>query len=250
MIDFLSSDILATQSNREQPQTSPTPTASTSMSTSTILYQGALSAGKWSDAEELILKQATRSFLDGTLADCAEGEAFTTYIAAYINCPVSRILNKFLDKPVLKARYSASSEGFEENWDALDLEDFSSWHDIVPALDFDSLLQMEQDRFLEYSANTAQGLDAFDALIERDCEFNRRVQKMAETTAPRRKRKSRSTPMSARFKSCFGPSTASSSGDDLSSCPSSPSSETSTPRCQRPRYGSFMFESDAVTVSF
>ena len=105
------------------------------MPTSSIHYQGATSAGKWSDAEDQILKHATRSFLDGTLADCAEGEAFTTYIAAYMNCPVSRIMNKFLDKPVLKARYLVSSEGFEENWDALDLEEFFSWHDVAPNFD-------------------------------------------------------------------------------------------------------------------
>ena len=204
------------------------------MTTSTILYQGPMSGGKWSDAEEQILKQATRNFLDGTLADCVEGEAFTTYIAAYMNCPVSRILNKFLDKPVLKARYLVRGAEFAEDWDALDLDDFTSWHDIALTHEFDSLVQMEQERFLEYSAGPVKGSESFEALVERDTEFSRRVQKMSETTAPRRKRKSRSTPMSARFKSCFGPSPESSG--DSSSCPSSPGSEASTPPRQRPRY--------------
>ena len=217
------------------------------MSTSTILYQGAISGGKWSDAEEKILKQATRGFLDGTLSDCAEGEAFTTYIAAYMNCPVSRILNKFLDKPVLKARYLVHGGEFTEDWDALALDDFTSWHNIALTHEFDSLLQMEQERFLEYSADPARGLEPYGVLIERDCEFNRRVQKMSETTAPRRKRKSRSTPMSARFKSCFGPSSETSG--DSSSCSSSPSSEASTPPRQRARHNcEYTSESDALSV--
>ena len=207
------------------------------MSTSNILYQGALSAGKWSSHEERKLEQATCNFVDGTLSDCAEGESFTTYIASHMNCPVSRVMNKFLDKPILKSRYLISGKEFEEYWD---LENVSTWNDVTSTVDFDLLLHMEQNRFLEYSA---QGLDAFEALIERDCEFNKRVQKMAETDAPLRKRKSRRTPTSALFKSCFAPSSS-------SSMSSHSDSEASTPRFQRARYDSdYTSESDTRSIS-
>lgn len=159
--------------------------------TSIILYRGSVSAGKWSDAEERTLIDATRSFLDGDIKDCAEGEAFTTYIAAYMNCSVSRILNKCLDKPILKARYLVSSEDFVERWSGYEIENIKSPDEKSLARDFYSLLQMEQERYLKYSANSALISDAYEALIERDREFNRRVQKMLELPATRRKRKSR-----------------------------------------------------------
>ena len=156
------------------------------MPPSSIIYQGASSGGRWSDAEEQILKQVTRNFLDGTLADCVEGEAFTTYIAAYMNYPVSRILNKFLDKPVLKARYLVRGAEFAEDWDALDLDDFTSWHDLALTHEFDF-------------ADSDQDYDTFEAQIGRDGELlSQQLQSVQETTAPCRKRKRRSTPMSVR----------------------------------------------------
>ena len=214
------------------------------MSTSSILYQGALSAGKWSNHEESKLEQAIRNFLDGTLTDCTEGESFTTYIASHMNCPVSRVMNKFLDKPILKARYLVSGGEFDEYWG---LEDVSTWNDVASTVDFDLLLHMEQNRFLEYST---QGLDAFDALIERDCEFNKRVQKMADTDAPLRRRKCRRTPMSDRFKSCFPPSSSTSSSYSSSSSMSPYNdSEASTPRFQRARYDNdYTSESDTRSI--
>ena len=163
------------------------------MPPSSIIHQGASSGGRWNDAEEQILKQVTRSFLDGTLTDCVKGEALTTYIAAYMNCPVSRILNKFLDKPVLKARYLVRGAEFAEDWDALDLDDFTSWHDIALTHEFDSLVQME------YCADSDQDYDTFKAQIGRDDELLRQqLQNVQETTGPCRRRKRRSTPMSIR----------------------------------------------------
>ena len=157
-----------------------------------ILYRDQVSAGKWSDAEEQALKEATSCFQNRTLLDCAEGESFVTYIAAHMNCPVSRILNKLLDKPVLKTRYSVDSEEFVERWCEVDIEALPSLEETLLTSDFDSLLQMEQERFLEFSANATLGFNAHEALIERDREFNRRIQKVLKTNTTCRKKRRKS----------------------------------------------------------
>ena len=74
------------------------------------------------------------------------GETFLTYAATALNCPLLRIANKYMDKPILKARYMprGSSRRSEDNWRQIrsNLAD-----DVTLTQDFESLVQLEEDRF-------------------------------------------------------------------------------------------------------
>ena len=107
------------------------------------------------------------------------GETFLTYAATALNCPLLRIANKYMDKPILKARYlpRGSSRRPEDNWRQIrsNLAD-----DVTLTQDFESLIQREEDRFLDYFVSEYNPGSMTDILAHRECEFTRKVRRVTE----------------------------------------------------------------------
>ena len=82
-----------------------------------------------------------------------------------------------MDKPILKARYlERSEENLEDDWEDIS---FDSNCDSSLFLDFQSLVEREQERFLEYSDLDKGVKTSLQILIERESEFTKRIEKLA-----------------------------------------------------------------------
>ena len=90
-----------------------------------------------------------------------------------------------MDKPILKARYlEQSGENLEEDWEDIS---FDSNSNSSLSLDFHSLVEREQERFLEYSDLDKGVKTSLQILIEREIEFTKRIEKLAGYYSRRKK---------------------------------------------------------------
>ena len=132
------------------------------------------------------------------------GEYFVIYAAISLNCPLLRVMNKYMDKPILKARYLMSNEEAGECWEDLNLDALNE-SDQEIANDFSALVEKEQERFLEYLEPSPNSKSTVEILIEREYEFTKKIEKLAGIS--QRKVRWAATPpqpsMSPHLKRCY-----------------------------------------------
>lgn len=67
-----------------------------------LFYTGKINCGKWNPIEEKYANDTMQKFVKGQCTDCPKGLTLEMYLAYQLNCPISRISNKFIGKSILK----------------------------------------------------------------------------------------------------------------------------------------------------
>ena len=108
-----------------------------------------------------------------------------------------------MDKPILKARYQECNDESEENWQNVHYE---VGEELELKHDFVSLIELEQERFLEYFETSQDFRTTVEILIDRECEFMRKIERIVGDSLKRKRQDLEPAPTLSPFlKSSYSP---------------------------------------------